>query len=370
MAIELTAAVALAALASVLACRLVMAAGISDPPDLARKAHRAPTPTSGGLGASFGFALALAVLCLMPAADWSAGITPAQSARMSAAAVFAFCFLALGLYDDARPLGARTKFAIFTAMALLAPFIVGAPERIVLGDGLSVGLYAVVGALGAALWIFVLVNAVNFLDGANGLAMGSTAIGLVGLALVSLYAGAEHAAALALCAGGALIGFLVWNFPNGRLFAGDAGALFAGALAALASLLAIHDGGVSVFIPPLLFFPLLADALLTLRWRVGRRPHLLEGHRDHMFQVALRAGWTHRRVALIYWAMTGACAAFAVMSELIAEGDWLPFAWRGAWVEHALSYAPFAAFVLAAIMSLAVSKRVRAFAAARNLTDP
>ena len=73
---------------------------------------------------------------------------------------------------------------------------------------------------------------------------------------------------MTFCCAGALIGFLYWNFPHGRIFAGDSGALFAGAVAALASLMIISRTDVPPFVPPILFMPLLADALLTLAWRM------------------------------------------------------------------------------------------------------
>jgi len=109
-----------------------------------------------------------------------------------------------------------------------------------------------------------------------------------------------------------LLGFLVWNFPNGRLFAGDSGALFAGALAAFGCLIVIARAGMSPLTAPILFFPLLADALLTLLYRARRGRSLLVAHAEHIYQIAIVSGVSHARIALFYWAAMAACGAIAV----------------------------------------------------------
>jgi UDP-N-acetylmuramyl pentapeptide phosphotransferase/UDP-N-acetylglucosamine-1-phosphate transferase len=152
------------------------------------------------------------------------------------------------------------------------------------------------------------------MDGANGLAMGMMAIGLATLSAVAMLLGSPVAAALGFSAAGALFGFLIWNFPNGRLFAGDSGALFVGALAALCSLLVVRRTGLSPFVPAILFLPIITDAALTLIWRLSKRRSLLEGHSEHVYQIAIRAGWPHWWVSLMYWLITAMCCGvgFAV----------------------------------------------------------
>jgi Fuc2NAc and GlcNAc transferase len=173
----------------------------------------------------------------------------------------------------------------------------------------------VIGLLGTALWVFTLVNVVNFMDGTNGLAMGSAAIGLLALAAIALERSSPAGAALAVCGAGALIGFLIWNYPSGRLFAGDAGALFAGAIAAFGSLIVVGRTGLSALVPPILFFPLLADGLLTLLFRVRRGRSLLTGHSEHIYQIAAGAGI--RPIAPAYWIATALCgvAAYVVAQD-------------------------------------------------------
>jgi UDP-GlcNAc:undecaprenyl-phosphate/decaprenyl-phosphate GlcNAc-1-phosphate transferase len=314
-----------ALLVSVITCGALMGSGPLDAPG-ARKPHKTHTPTSGGAGMALGFAVGLIALAML-SNDWREAITSRGAALLSLTAAFAFAFMLLGFIDDSHPLGPRLKFALFAAVSIAAALAVGVVRTLPFGWGPPLYLPFALGLAGSAAWVFTMVNCVNFMDGANGLAMGAVAIGLAGLAAIAHNQGSPSGVGVALCGAGALVGFLLWNFPGGRLFAGDSGALFAGALAALTSLLIIARIGLSPFVPPILFFPLLADALLTLAWRWRRRRSLLEGHSEHLYQIALRAGWSHEQVALSYWAATAACGVLAfVVSSRYDGAAWLALA--------------------------------------------
>lgn len=351
MVAELALGIAVAFVASVIACRAIIAAGLWDKPMLARQAHQAPTPTSGGVGVAIGFALGL--LALVMAETLHLVQSEAHDlSRLMAEAGFAYLFMLVGFFDDLRPLGARSKFLLFAALSVGAAYYVGGVDTLPLAEGMTLELGFALGLIGSALWIFTLVNCVNFMDGSNGLAMGSVAIGLAGLAAIAFSIGAPIAAAFALCGVGALLGLLVWNFPLGRLFAGNSGALFAGALAALASLAVIAEGGLSPFAPAILFLPLLADALLTLAWRFGRRRNLLDGHSEHLYQIAIRAGFSHARAALCYWVATAVC--WAIAFGAVRSGELA---------------APPLALLLLALAAILISAQVRAYALTRGIAE-
>lgn len=308
MFLELTAAAAIAALVSLVACRIVMQTGPIDAPDAPRKAHGSPTPTSGGIGMAAGFGASLLLFALF-SETMRTEISPRGAFLLTLAASFSYVFLVIGFWDDAHPLSARFKLVLFSAAALGATFAVGPVTNFPLNGDVALTIPYWLAFAGTALWIFTVVNGVNFMDGANGLAMGSVAVGLASLAAVSFTHGSQAGVSICLCAIGAVLGFLFWNFPSGRLFAGDSGALFAGALAALSSLIVIHRTGISPLIPPILFFPLLADVLVTLAWRAWRRRSLFDGHSEHLYQIARHGGMSHAEVALIYWSAMAACGA-------------------------------------------------------------
>lgn len=344
-------AVVLTALVSLVACRALVPTAPLDVPDLARKAHGAATPTSGGVGIAFGFAVGLMALSL-GFTQWRNAISAQGASLLAITAAFSYAFLLLGVWDDARPIAPRLKFAIFALLALAGAWAVGPAMQFPLSETLVVQLPYWLALAGSGLWVFTLINSVNFMDGSNGLAMGSMAIGLVALAAIAFAGGSPAGAAVSLCAAGALLGFLYWNFPSGRMFAGDSGALFAGAIGALASLLIIRRMHLTPFAPPIVFFPLLADVLLTLAWRVSRKHSLLEGHLEHHYQVLRRAGMSHRRVALIYWAAMAVCGTLAFVVA-----------------QHPNSALPWMALAALAVMSLGGTLVLRKFAIERGLAQ-
>lgn len=321
---ELFAVAALAALVSGIVCASMIGAGPIDAPNVRRKSHRAPTPTSGGIGIASGFAAALIALAL--AADvWQEAVTAQGTRLLTSVAFFSYAFLAIGFYDDARPLGPRIKTLLFLTITLLAAYAIGPAHK--LPFGFATLRFSYPGALiGSAVWIFAMVNFTNFMDGANGLAMGMMAIGLATLGVIAMLLGSPAAAGIGFSAAGALLGFLVWNFPKGRLFAGDSGALFVGALAALCSLLVIRRTGLSPFVPALVFLPTIADAALTLIYRLSKKRSMLEGHSEHIYQIATRAGWPHWRVSLTYWLVTAGCCAVGLVVAFDASQMWPPIA--------------------------------------------
>lgn len=345
---ELVGGAAVAGILSLVVCRILMAAGPVDLANEHHKSHARPTPTSGGVGIAVGYTAALVALIQM---EGDLGLVRQVAALVWLASVFAFVFLLIGFVDDTRPLGPRLKFLSFSLLSIGVAITMGVVDVLPLGEGMEWRLGLSLGLFGTALWVFTMVNGVNFMDGANGLAMGSMAIGLLSLAAIAYAAGANSAAAISFCAAGGIGGFLVWNFPNGRIFAGDSGALFAGAVAAIASLIILARTDVSPFVPPILFLPLLADALLTLAWRVARKRQILVGHQEHLYQIAIRAGWSHAQISLTYWALMAMCGLL---------GFGLARSGHDAW--------PWMTLLALAAAAIVASVLVRRFANAKGLT--
>lgn len=357
MFFELGFGAAIAAMTSAIACRLMITAGLEDAPNVARKAHVNPTPTSGGLGIALGYGAGLLIVTMAASPEWRAQVGFWGFSRLSIVTAFACAFLGLGALDDARPMGPRLKFAIFAALSIGSAIWVFPVTQLPIGPYVLYLGY-VLGVLGSGLFVFTLVNCVNFMDGLNGLAMGSVSIALAALGAICLSHGAVGAASVAFCGAGALAGFLIWNFPHGRLFAGDSGALFVGALAALACLLALNRAQLSPFVPPILFFPLLADVLLTLAWRVRKKRRILTGHAEHIYQVLFRTGLSARNTTLTYWAAITVCGLLAFLAAWLDASDW---AWG--------SYAPAATLAVLALVSLGVAAVVRNSQKARQLSE-
>ncbi len=304
----LAAAFVIAGVVSLIACYLVMAhLGVRDAPDNVRKLQETPVPTSGGVG--FAFAAVLGALAAWVATgSWP----PGDVAFVLAGAVMA---LVLGFVDDRWPVPAKAKLLAMLAIAVGLVVAGVRADALAPWPDVSFALPWALAAAGSLAWIVVVVNAVNFMDGANGLAMGMAAIASAGLALCAAIIGAWEIAALAAALAGALLGFLVLNVP-GRLFAGDAGALFVGAALAGLGLLLVRAEPELLFVPPLLLSTFLVDVLLTLVWRARRGRPLFSPHRDHAYQIALKAGMKHTLVAGIYAIWTFNAAAIAIVATL------------------------------------------------------
>jgi len=303
-------------LISLIVCALMIRLGPKDRPDGGRKTQAVPVPSSGGIGIVIGIAAGMALLGLIGAV----GAQRLFSPPLAGITGFVVMAAAIGWLDDAKGLAAKAKLLILLAGSLGAALAGLVPQTLwIAGEGISLPWLAATGL--AAIWIFVMSNAVNFMDGANGIAMGTALIILCSLALMIAPAvpySPDHTAAELLVwfllAGAAAIGgFLFWNL-RGLLFAGDAGALSIGGLIGGASVMFAMTG--PILVPLTLCLPILIDVFMTLAWRARHGRPLMQAHRDHAYQLLLRSGWSHGRVARLWWVMTAFCAGGVVAGPL------------------------------------------------------
>jgi UDP-GlcNAc:undecaprenyl-phosphate GlcNAc-1-phosphate transferase len=297
----------LLALVSAGVVRLMMAVRILDHPN-ERSSHKRATPRGGGLGVVVAFVLGMTVLFQV---GRFARVEDAQFLGVIGAAL---AIAGVAMVDDVRSLSARFRLLAQAAAALVA-----------VGSGLVIERLAIpwvgvveLGWFGPVLtlvWIVGCTNAVNFMDGLDGLVGGALLIVCAALAAIAVDQGGwfVYAASLFLAAGFA--GFLPFNWHPAKIFMGDVGSQFAGfMLAVLAVGAAGFDGQqVSFLIVPLLMFGLLFDAAFTLARRAVQGARLSEGHRTHLYQLAQRSGMGVRAVALTQWGFAGFHAALAVL---------------------------------------------------------
>ena len=284
----------------------------------ARSSHTRPTPKGGGVGIVLAFLVGMAVLYEVAAFGRIAD--PYFRAVLAAAlgiAVVAFL-------DDLFYWPASVKLLAQVAAAMLA-----------VGGGLSLTFLRLpvfgtvqLGWLGPVVtvaWIVVATNAMNFIDGLNGLAAGVTAIACAVLAAIGAWLGAPfiYFAALILLAG--ILGFLPFNFPDAQIFMGDVGSQFCGFLLAVLAVAAGRFEAVelSIALVPMLLSGVLFDVAFTLLRRFLAGERLAEAHRGHLYQLAHRSGVPAVRVTLVHWGFAGwgglCCALF-----LVAAPAWKP----------------------------------------------
>jgi UDP-GlcNAc:undecaprenyl-phosphate GlcNAc-1-phosphate transferase len=173
------------------------------------------------------------------------------------------------------------------------------------------------------LWILFATNAMNFIDGLNGLASGVSLIACLFIVFIAEQHGGWFAYAAAGLLASGLAGFLPFNFPKARIFMGDVGSQFCGFILAVLAVVASRFDGVelSFLLVPMLLSGVLFDVGFTLVRRAVAREALTEPHRGHLYQVAQRSGVPATAVTLVHWgfAVYGgvlSLAFIAVPSEL------------------------------------------------------
>jgi UDP-N-acetylmuramyl pentapeptide phosphotransferase/UDP-N-acetylglucosamine-1-phosphate transferase len=318
----------IAGLLATLLAGLIVWSGPIDPPG-PRRSHGRPTPTSGGLAILVATCLDLAI-----DARWGQGVPDPRLGWLAGAAALTGL---MGAADDMLDLPARTKLLVQAAIALLFARSVVLVTSLPVAPGVELPLGLLAGIAGTALWFIVLTNAVNFVDGVDGLAPGAVVIVWLGVAGASALHGQGVLTSAALIGAVAGLGFLPWNLPAHRLFQGDAGALFSGVFLAGVAVLATDPASgepLSPYMVPLATLPMLTDVLLTLLARARARSPLFSAHREHLYQRWLdKSGGGHAALSVRYWLIMAAFTGAAILNEQAPRG------WRAAGFVVALAAA-------------------------------
>ena len=281
-----------------------------------QKFHTSPTPRVGGIAIVAGVAVGY----------WFAsGGSQALLGPLILAGIPAFAF---GLLEDlTKRVSVRTRLLATMACGVLGWAITGHSITDANLPGLDWLLgFTVVSVLFTAFAVGGIANAINIIDGFNGLAAGTMIIILTAFFVMTTALGDYHLARVCLLLAGAVVGFLVLNWPLGKIFLGDGGAYFGGfAIAWLAVLIVARHAEVSAWAPLLVCgFPIL-EVLFSIVRR--RRRHLSPGDPDRLHLHSL----VKRRVArallpnstnLVRNSVTGAIMWFAALMPAAMAVTW------------------------------------------------
>jgi UDP-GlcNAc:undecaprenyl-phosphate GlcNAc-1-phosphate transferase len=155
------------------------------------------------------------------------------------------------------------------------------------------------------LWIMGMINTYNFMDGLNGMAGGNAVITSIFFCIISLSQGSSFAYIVSYTLAAGVLGFLIFNFPKGRLFMGDVGSTFLGFTFATITIIAsLYDSAhTSMLVIPLLLFHFIYDTFFTFLRRLFRGENVFQAHRTHLYQLFNQMGYSHITVTLFYCAM-------------------------------------------------------------------
>ncbi len=273
-----------------------------------RSSHSHATPRNGGVAIFCGW---LAGCFVMGAFTEGAGIAK----EITLIALCGGAAFAVGLADDTIGLKPVWKFGGQFLVAVLFIAVFGPLQAVPAPAFGDVALGPVWGSLITLFWIVAFMNAYNFMDGANGLAAGAAATGLAWFAIFAGLSGTPVLAVTALLLSLAAAGFLPENLVRGKIFMGDNGSQMLGFLIAGLAVLAANwtENRISLLVAPVIFLPFIFDVAWTLISRLLRKRNVLEAHREHLYQLLLRSGASHARVAVIYIGLISLPAAVAAM---------------------------------------------------------
>ncbi len=290
------------------------------------KQHGRETPLLGGF-AMFGgwiltFLLAFVLIRSVPhfsgllegKADLAAG-----GRELLAVVVCAFFSLLLGFLDDRKPMKASMKFGGQFLIAL----------AVALAGGLRISLFVPSELFSIALtvlWIMFIINAVNFFDNMDGLAVGTAAIAFSMFLGAALFNGQFFVSAMCACSLGAAAGFWVFNRHPAKMFMGDAGSHFLGFLLAVASIKVsyynpeIAGSRFAVLIPLIILAVPIFDALAVVWIRLRNGKPFYVGDNNHISHRFLHMGFSRAMsVTLVHLlALTIGLGALPIL-----WGDWM-----------------------------------------------
>ena len=218
VAAALLVAAVVALIATPVVRSLAFKIGAVDVPRDSRRMHDHPIPRMGGLAIFFGFILS--VLLFLPLTTQLRGML-----------LGAVVIVILGIFDDIYALSAKLKFAVQIGAALIAVLMGNQIDYLSNPNIFSSDPYWHLGVLSipiSVLWIVAITNAVNLIDGLDGLACGVSTISSMTLLVISLVVSDAPAAILMAALAGSCIGFLPYNLNPAKIFMGDTGSLFLG----------------------------------------------------------------------------------------------------------------------------------------------
>lgn len=293
--------------------------GVVDVPG-GRHVHARITPRLGGVAIIAGFFVPLAILVWAGTAV--SELFTVHSTRVTGLVVGGLLVGIVGAVDDVRGLGPWNKLLAQTVAATIAFYAGYRIEMITLPLIGEIGVGWLAFPITLA-WFLGITNAINLIDGLDGLAAGVALFACVSNLTLALFNDLFVVALLSACLAGALLGFLRHNFNPATIFMGDSGSMFIGFTLAATSLVGATVKGstaIGILTPMIaLGIPIFDTMLAVLRRALTRQP-IFRGDSAHLHHKLVDMGLTHRRAVLVLYFGS---IALAVSAVIVAIGrDW------------------------------------------------
>lgn len=269
-----------------------------------RKVHKNPVPTLGGLSIFISFLLGITIL--QPQSDYHLAIM-----------LGATLVIILGFFDDIIDLPANFKFVAQIFIASFVVFWGGLQVEFVnlpFGGQIEFGLLS---SVITVFWIVGVTNAMNLIDGLDGLAAGVSAIALFTIAGIAVSMGNVYVVTLALVLFFSTLGFLRYNFFPAKIFMGDTGSLFLGYMISVLALLGFKSVTIVSFLIPVFILAVpISDTLIAIVRRYVNSQPLSSPDSSHLHHRLLQMGFSHKQTVLLIYALSTMFSAAGILFSM------------------------------------------------------
>ena len=294
-----------------LVSKMAYKVGAIDVPKDDRRMHDHPIPRLGGLAIAIAFLL-------------STFLFEKLDHQMQGILLGSIVILVLGVLDDCMALPALPKFFVQIFAAIIVVMhgctirYVTNPLSSVPGDCFDLGFLA---APITVLWIVTMTNAVNFIDGLDGLAVGVSGISAATMLVIALLVSDEHVAVILAALLGSCLGFIPYNFNPAKIFMGDTGATFLGFILATMSIQGLFKmyAVISFAVPFLILGVPFFDITFAVIRRLARRQNPMTADRGHIHHRLIDMGFSQKQTVAITYTLTGILGLAAVL--LASSGE-------------------------------------------------
>lgn len=274
-----------------------------DVPRDSRRMHKTPIPRLGGLAIFLGFLVSILIF----------GSTGPQ---MAAILVGAILLVALGMVDDVVALKPGIKF-LGQIVAALIPTLAGVvitrfTNPFSAGGYFNLGIFSIPVTI---LWIVGITNAVNFIDGLDGLACGVSAIATVTMFVIAVLYSEYQIALMMAALAGACLGFLPYNMNPAKIFMGDTGSMFLGYILAVTSIQGLFKfyAVISFAVPFILLGLPIFDTAFAIIRRLAHGQSPLQADRGHVHHRLIDLGFDQKQSVAILYAFSAVLGLTAVL---------------------------------------------------------
>lgn len=268
--------------------RVALYIGAVDKPN-ARKIHKEPIPTLGGLAIFLAFLIGYMIF----------GVA---NSLMLSILIASFLILLLGVFDDINPIPAKIKFVIHLLIGAIIVFYGG----LKIGEITMLGLnfnFGVLSPYATIIFIVAIINAINLIDGLDGLASGVSIIYFATIAIIAILLERTSNLEFMLCLImlGSTLGFLAHNFPPAKIFMGDTGSTFLGLIIAVIALLGFKNATLtSLFIPLLVLAIPILDTIFAMIRREIKGIGMSTPDKEHTHHQLLKRFSKTKTLLIIY----------------------------------------------------------------------